>query len=216
MKRAFDLIFSLAALVVLAPLLLVIALLVRLKLGAPVFFCQPRPGRDGRVFTMRKFRTMTGPRDAQGKLRTDEERLTRFGRALRSTSLDELPELWNVLRGDMSLVGPRPLLVEYLPRYSAEQMRRHAVRPGLTGWAQVNGRNATTWEERLRLDVWYVDHGSWGLDLRILLRTVLLVLRREGISAPGAATMREFRPPSQNCNMEYNRHDDGRPDSPSP
>jgi lipopolysaccharide/colanic/teichoic acid biosynthesis glycosyltransferase len=215
MKRGFDFLIALAALLVLAPLLLVLALLVRIKLGAPVLFCQPRPGRHGEVFVLWKFRTMTDARDASGKLRTDEERLTPFGRMLRATSLDELPELWNVLRGEMSLVGPRPLLVEYLPRYSAEQARRHEVRPGLTGWAQVNGRNATTWDERLRLDVWYVDHASFLLDLRILWRTVGLVFRREGVSAPGTATMPEFRPPSHNCNMENNRHADDRTDSPT-
>ena len=196
MKRLFDFIASLLALVLLAPALLLIALLVRFKLGSPVLFCQPRPGRDGRVFTLLKFRTMTAARDGGGNLLSDDERLTGFGRWLRTTSLDELPEFWNILRGEMSLVGPRPLLVAYLSRYSPEEARRHAIRPGLTGWAQVNGRNATTWEERLRLDVWYVDHGNFVLDLRILLRTVALLFHREGISAPGSATMPEFRAPS--------------------
>ena len=195
MKRFFDLVLSSVALLLLSPLLLGLALVVRLKLGTPVFFTQVRPGRQGRRFTLRKFRTMTDAVGADGKLRPDAERLTSFGLMLRGTSLDELPELWNVLCGDMSLVGPRPLLVAYLDRYSAEEARRHEVRPGLTGWAQVNGRNATTWEERLRLDVWYVDHQSFWLDLRILARTVALVFRREGISAPGSATMPEFRPP---------------------
>jgi sugar transferase EpsL len=195
MKRAFDFLVSLLALVGLSPLLAVVAVLVRAKLGAPVLFRQPRPGRDGRIFTLYKFRTMTATRDAGGRLRPDAERLTEFGRWLRATSLDELPELWNVLRGDMSLVGPRPLLVEYLARYSPAEGRRHAVRPGLTGWAQVHGRNAITWEERLRLDVWYVDHAGFWLDLRIIAATVTLLLRRDGIQAPGSATMPEFRPP---------------------
>jgi lipopolysaccharide/colanic/teichoic acid biosynthesis glycosyltransferase len=188
----FDLIASALALALLAPLLVAVALLVRIKLGSPVLFRQPRPGRGGRIFSLWKFRTMVDARDAVGRTLTDEERLTKFGRALRSTSLDELPELWNVLRGDMSLVGPRPLLVEYLPRYSPTEARRHEVRPGLTGWAQVNGRNTTSWAERLRLDVWYVDHRSFWLDLQIIARTVKVVSGREGISAPGAATMPEF------------------------
>jgi lipopolysaccharide/colanic/teichoic acid biosynthesis glycosyltransferase len=195
MKRAFDFLASLAALLLLSPVLLAIAVLVRMGIGSPVLFSQPRPGLRGRIFTMWKFRTMSDTRDADGGLRPDAERMTPLGRALRSTSLDELPELWNVLRGDMSLVGPRPLLVAYLSRYTAEEARRHEVRPGLTGWAQVNGRNATTWEERLQLDVWYVDHRSWRLDMRILLRTVAIVLRRDGVSSPGSATMPEFRPP---------------------
>ena len=192
MKRTFDLVVAASALVVLAPVLLIVALLVRIKLGSPVLFRQPRPGRGGRIFSLWKFRTMGNARAGDGRTLTDEERLTQFGRTLRSTSLDELPELWNVLCGDMSLVGPRPLLVEYLPRYSPVEARRHEVRPGLTGWAQVNGRNTTSWAERLRLDVWYVDHRSFWLDLRILGRTVEVVFWREGISAPGAATMPEF------------------------
>lgn len=195
LKRAFDFLAALFALLLLWPLLLLLALLVRVKLGGPVVFRQSRPGRDGLVFTLVKFRTMTDARDAAGKLRPDSDRLTPFGVWLRATSLDELPELWNVLRGEMSLVGPRPLLVEYLPRYTPAEARRHEVRPGLTGWAQVNGRNATTWEQRLALDVWYVDHRSFWLDLRILARTVGLVFRRHGVSAPGEATMPEFRPP---------------------
>jgi sugar transferase EpsL len=194
MKRLFDLTVALSALVLFAPALLLLALLVRLKLGAPVLFSQQRPGLHGRIFTIWKFRTMTDARGSDGRLKPDAERLTALGRWLRSTSLDELPELWNVVRGDMSLVGPRPLLVSYLERYSQEQARRHEVRPGVTGWAQINGRNATDWAERLRLDVWYVDHCSFWLDLRILMKTVVLVFRREGISAPGEATMSEFRP----------------------
>jgi lipopolysaccharide/colanic/teichoic acid biosynthesis glycosyltransferase len=196
MKRAFDVIASAAAMAVLSPLIVAIALMVRLKLGSPVLFSQQRPGLRGRLFTMRKFRTMTDARDARGEPLSDGERLTRFGRWLRSTSLDELPELWNVLAGDMSLVGPRPLLVRYLERYTPEEARRHEVRPGLTGWAQVNGRNASTWEERLRLDVWYVDNRTFMLDLRIIMRTVTVVLRKDGINSSDAATMREFRPPS--------------------
>ncbi|RFC50368.1 MAG: sugar transferase EpsL [Verrucomicrobia bacterium] len=195
MKRFGDFLGALLGLILLSPVLLVVALLIRIKLGAPVLFPQPRPGKNGRGFTLWKFRTMTSARDAAGRLRPDGERLNELGRFLRATSLDELPELWNVLKGDMSLVGPRPLLVEYLGRYTPEEARRHEVRPGLTGWAQINGRNAITWEDRLRLDVWYVDHRSLTLDLRIIFRTVAIVLRREGVSAPGAATMPEFRPP---------------------
>ena len=196
LKRTFDLAASGAAFLALSPVLLFIAILVRLKLGSPVFFRQERPGLKGRIFRMWKFRTMTDRRDDAGQLLPDSERLTNFGRWLRATSLDELPELINVLRGDMSLVGPRPLLVQYLDRYTAEERRRHDVRPGLTGWAQVNGRNATTWEDRLRLDVWYVDHRSFLLDLKIIIRTVTIVLRKEGINSTETATMPEFRPPS--------------------
>lgn len=191
-KRAFDITASLIALVLLWPLLLALALLVRVKLGAPVLFRQQRPGLHGQPFMLLKFRTMTGARDPLGELLPDADRLTPFGRFLRSSSLDELPELLNVLRGDMSLVGPRPLLMRYLARYTPEQMRRHDVRPGITGWAQVNGRNALTWEQKFALDVWYVDHRSFWLDLRILAMTVGNVLRREGISQPGQATMEEF------------------------
>jgi lipopolysaccharide/colanic/teichoic acid biosynthesis glycosyltransferase len=196
MKRAFDLLAAGLALLFLSPLCLVLAVLVRRRLGSPIFFVQERPGRHGRPFRMWKFRTMTHERGADGRLLSDAERLPPFGRWLRSTSLDELPELWNVLTGDMSLVGPRPLLMRYLDRYTAEEARRHQVRPGLTGWAQVNGRNAASWEDRLRMDVWYVDHHSLVLDLRIIARTVKIVLRREGISSAGEATMPEFRPPS--------------------
>jgi lipopolysaccharide/colanic/teichoic acid biosynthesis glycosyltransferase len=191
-KRLFDLVIAVPALVVLSPVLLVLALLVRRYLGAPVLFRQQRPGLHGRPFTLYKFRTMTEARDAEGRLLPDAQRLTPFGRFLRSTSLDELPELFNVVRGDMSLVGPRPLLMRYLERYTPTQRRRHEVRPGITGWAQVNGRNALDWPQRLALDVWYVDHLSFALDLRILLITVVKILRREGIAEPGQATMREF------------------------
>jgi lipopolysaccharide/colanic/teichoic acid biosynthesis glycosyltransferase len=192
-KRLFDLALTVPALLVLSPLLGVLALLVRWQLGAPVLFRQLRPGLHGRPFILYKFRTMTGARDAEGRLLPDEQRLTAFGRFLRSTSLDELPELFNVLRGEMSLVGPRPLLMAYLERYTPTQRRRHEVRPGLTGWAQIHGRNALDWPQRLALDVWYVDHLSFALDLRIMLVTVVKIWRREGISEPGQATMREFQ-----------------------
>lgn len=180
------------ALLLLSPVLFMVMLLVRTKLGSPVLFAQQRPGLGGRVFRIYKFRTMTDARGADGELLSDSERLTRFGALLRSTSLDELPELWNVLKGDMSLVGPRPLLVEYLDRYTPEQARRHEVRPGITGWAQVNGRNALSWEDRFELDVWYVENRSLLLDVKILAMTVWTVLRREGISSAGEATMSEF------------------------
>ena len=191
-KRILDLALTLPALLFLAPAMGLIALAVRLRLGAPVLFRQRRPGLHGEPFTLLKFRTMTGARDAAGNLLPDAERLTSLGRFLRATSLDELPELLNVLRGEMSLVGPRPLLMEYLPRYTPEQARRHDVRPGITGWAQVNGRNALSWEQKFALDVWYVDHVSLGLDLKILVLTPLRVLARQGISQPGHATMEEF------------------------
>ena len=191
-KRAFDIVASALGLLVLSPLLLVLAISVRLFLGKPVFFTQLRPGLGGKPFRLIKFRTMTDRRNENGELLPDAERLTRFGKFLRSTSLDELPELWNVLRGDMSLVGPRPLLMSYLDRYTPEQARRHEVRPGITGWAQVNGRNALSWNDRFKLDVWYVDNRSLLLDIKILLLTTVGVLRREGISAPGEATMAEF------------------------
>jgi len=179
-------------LLLLAPLLLGLALLVRLAMGSPVLFCQKRPGLHGKPFVMYKFRTMRDMCDAQGNLLPDSQRLTRLGRFLRSTSLDELPELWNVLKGEMSLVGPRPLLMEYLDRYTPEQMRRHEVLPGITGWAQVNGRNAISWNERFRLDVWYVDHWSLWLDLKIIALTIWKIIRKEGISQPGQATMDKF------------------------
>ena len=192
-KRLLDLGLTIPALVVLSPILGVIAALVRVRLGSPVFFRQQRPGLRGQPFTLQKFRTMADARDADGKLLSDAQRLTRFGRLLRSTSLDELPELWNVLRGEMSLVGPRPLLMEYLDRYTPEQARRHEVKPGITGWAQVNGRNAITWEQRFALDVWYVDRLSLWLDLWVLLLTIWKTVKREGISQAGRATMEEFR-----------------------
>jgi sugar transferase EpsL len=192
LKRAFDLVVSACALVILSPLLAAIALLTGWLTGLPVIFAQDRSGRDGKPFRILKFRTMKDARDAGGRLLPDAERLTPFGRFLRSTSLDELPELINVLKGDMGLVGPRPLLMEYLPLYSPEQARRHEVRPGITGWAQVNGRNALTWEEKFRLDVWYVDNRSFWLDLKILWMTLVAVLARKGISQEGHATMERF------------------------
>jgi lipopolysaccharide/colanic/teichoic acid biosynthesis glycosyltransferase len=192
-KRCFDLLLTVPALILLAPLLGLITILVRFKLGSPVFFRQPRPGLHDRPFTMLKFRTMTDARDAQGNLLPDAERLPPFGKFLRVTSLDELPELWNVVKGEMSLVGPRPLLMRYLERYSPQQRRRHEVKPGITGWAQVNGRNAITWEEKFALDVWYVDHQSFALDLKILWLTLWKVFRRADINQPGQATMEEFR-----------------------
>lgn len=191
-KRLVDVLLVLLAAPIWVPLLAVVALIVRLKLGSPVFFLQERPGRNEQPFVLVKFRTMTDARDSSGSLRPDAERLTSFGHALRATSLDELPELWSVLRGDMSLVGPRPLLTRYLPLYTQRHRRRHEVRPGITGLAQVSGRNAITWRQKLDLDVEYVDRSSLGLDLRILWRTLRSVLRREGISAEGEATMPEF------------------------
>jgi len=191
-KRLFDTTLAAVALMLLAVPLCVLAMVVRQKLGAPVLFRQVRPGLHGRPFEMLKFRTMTDARDERGVPLPDAMRLTPLGRWLRATSLDELPELWNVLKGDMSLVGPRPLLMEYLPLYSAEQARRHEVRPGITGWAQVNGRNAVSWEDKFRMDVWYVDHRSIWLDIKILWLTVRKVLAREGISAANEATMRKF------------------------
>jgi lipopolysaccharide/colanic/teichoic acid biosynthesis glycosyltransferase len=191
-KRLLDLCLTLAAFLLLSPVMVLIVIIVRLKLGAPVLFRQQRPGLHGKPFTLYKFRTMTDERDAQGNLLPDAERLTPFGRFLRSSSLDELPELFNVLRGEMSLVGPRPLLMRYLDRYTPEQMRRHEVKPGITGWAQVNGRNAITWEQKFALDVWYVDNQSLWLDLKIIALTVWKILKREGINQPGCATEREF------------------------
>lgn len=192
-KRLMDLMVSASLLVLLSPLILITALLIRWKLGAPVLFRQSRPGLHGRAFTMVKFRTMRNATDRHGQLLPSEQRMTRLGSVLRATSLDELPELWNVLKGDMSLVGPRPLLMEYLPLYSAEQARRHDMRPGITGWAQVNGRNALSWEDKFRHDVWYVDHASLWLDLKILLLTVKKVVAREGIAAKDHVSMPPFR-----------------------
>lgn len=192
LKRAVDGCTATGGLVVLAPLIGVTAAAIRISLGPPIFFVQQRPGKAARPFRLVKFRTMTDERDARGDLLPDDHRLTQVGRVVRSLSLDELPQLWNVLRGDMSLVGPRPLLMQYLPRYSALQARRHDVLPGITGWAQVNGRNALSWEEKFDLDVWYADHWSPWLDAKILAATVLKVLCREGISGDGQATMSEF------------------------
>jgi lipopolysaccharide/colanic/teichoic acid biosynthesis glycosyltransferase len=196
-KRWLDLALALPLLLLLAPLMAVVALMVRWRLGKPVFFRQTRPGWHAAPFTLIKFRTMRETHDVQGRATSgavpDTERLTSFGRRLRATSLDELPELFNIVRGEMSLVGPRPLLMHYLNRYSPEQQRRHEVRPGLTGWAQVHGRNVLSWEEKFRLDVWYVDHLSLRLDLLILWRTVAAVLRREGVQQPGSATSEEFK-----------------------
>ena len=195
-KRLLDLLLAGVGMLLFAPLFLIVALLVAARLGRPVIFRQLRPGYRGEPFEIFKFRTMSEARDRQGNLLPDEKRLTRLGRFLRSTSLDELPELLNVLRGEMSLVGPRPLLMQYLERYTPEQARRHAALPGITGWAQINGRNALTWEDKFRLDVWYVDHQSLALDLKILLLTVWKVISREGISPPGRATTEEFMGPS--------------------
>lgn len=192
MKRFFDFTLSLLGILSLGLPLLILTCLILNKLGSPVFFRQRRPGMNGKPFEMIKFRTMTDERGPDGELLPDAMRLTPFGRFLRASSLDELPELWNVLKGDMSLVGPRPLLMEYLPLYSPEQMRRHEVRPGVTGWAQVNGRNALSWDDKFRLDLWYVDNQSMSLDIRILCLTVKKVLVREGISATGEATMNKF------------------------
>jgi len=193
MKRAMDLVGALAALVLLSPIVVVLCFLVRSKLGSPVFFCQVRPGIEGRPFKMVKFRTMTDERGPDGALLPDDQRLTALGAWLRSTSLDELPELFNVLKGDMSLVGPRPLLMDYLSLYNDRQARRHEVRPGITGWAQINGRNALSWEEKFELDVWYVDNRSLWLDIKILFKTVMQVLKRDGISHGEEATMPRFK-----------------------
>jgi lipopolysaccharide/colanic/teichoic acid biosynthesis glycosyltransferase len=192
-KRAFDFVVASVGLIVLAPLLGVIALAIRLALGRPVIFAQRRPGRHARPFILYKFRTMSAARAADGRLRPDRERLTRLGRLLRGTSVDELPGLINVVKGDMSLVGPRPLLMEYLPLYTREQARRHEVRPGITGWAQLNGRNTLPWEHRFALDVWYVEHQSCRLDARILLLTVWKALAQAGVSQPGEGTEEDFR-----------------------
>lgn len=191
-KSVLDFLLGLLASVLFSPVLLLIGILVRVKLGSPVFFSQDRPGLGGRVFEMYKFRTMTTGCTADGRLLPDEQRMTPFGRFLRRTSLDELPGIINVLKGDMSLVGPRPLLVAYLGRYSTRQARRHEVKPGITGWAQVNGRNAVTWEEKFEMDVWYVDNRSLALDFQILFMTVMKVLKKDGVSAAGHETMPEF------------------------
>ena len=192
-KRIFDIFISTLLILIASPLMLVIAILVRIFHGSPVIFGQDRPGHKGRIFKIFKFRTMTNQRQAGGSLLPDEQRITRLGKLLRASSLDELPELLNILRGEMSLVGPRPLLIQYLERYSPEQARRHDVLPGMTGWAQVNGRNAIDWEDKFRLDVWYVDHWSFWLDLKIIFMTFWKVVKREGISQPGHATAEEFK-----------------------
>lgn len=191
-KRLIDIICSLIGLILFSPILLVVALLVRINLGSPVFFTQTRLGKDGKEFKMIKFRTMKDSLDKFGQLLPDEQRLTKFGKILRSTSLDELPELINVLKGDMTLVGPRPLLVEYKELYSERQFRRHEVYPGITGWAQINGRNAISWNERFELDVWYVDNISFLLDMKILVMTILKVIKRDGINEQGQASMSKF------------------------
>ncbi len=192
MKRLFDILLTIIALLLLSPLLLLIAVLVRMKLGPPILFRQKRPGLHGKIFPMYKFRSMTDARDSSGQLLPETDRLTSFGHFLRSTSLDELPELFNVLKGDMSLIGPRPLRVDYLELYSKEQARRHELRPGITGWAQVNGRNTISWNEKFKLDVWYVDNWSLRLDIKILWLTAKKVLKREGISAKNHITMPRF------------------------
>lgn len=191
-KRLLDIVLSGAALVILSPMLLITAVLVRIKLGSPVIFTQERPGKDEKVFKLHKFRSMTDARDENGNLLPDKDRLTGFGKKLRSLSIDELPELWDIFRGKMSFVGPRPLLVKYLPLYNAEQRHRHDVRPGLTGWAQVHGRNLTSWEERFEYDVEYVNNISFALDVKIIIMTIRCVLGREGINADGSATMEAF------------------------
>ena len=193
MKRLFDFLVALCAILTLLPVIVIVAVLIRFKLGSPILFTQDRPGLNGQIFKMMKFRTMLDGKDKHGNLLPDDERMTPFGAFLRSTSLDELPGLFNVLKGDMSLVGPRPLLVQYLPLYSNEQARRHNVRPGITGWAQVNGRNTISWDEKFKLDVWYVDNQSFWLDIKILLLTVKKVFVREGISADGHVTIEPFK-----------------------
>jgi len=192
LKRGFDFLLALVVLIVFGWLLLILCLVVAIKLGRPVIFKQQRPGKNEKIFTLYKFRTMTDAKDKEGNLLPDEDRPTSFGKKLRSSSLDELPELINILKGNMSLIGPRPLLVQYLPRYNKEQARRHEVRPGLSGWAQINGRNAISWEEKFACDIWYVDNLSVILDTKIIFKTIAIVLRRDGISADGEATMGEF------------------------
>ncbi len=192
-KRGIDIILAVMALIVLSPVLIVVSILVKKKLGSPVIFRQERPGKEGKIFSMYKFRSMTNECDENGQLLSDEIRLTEFGKKLRSTSLDELPELFNILKGDMSFIGPRPLLVRYLPLYNERQKHRHDVRPGITGYAQVNGRNAIRWEEKFEKDVWYVEHISFWTDIKILFKTVAVVLAREGISSETAVTMEEFK-----------------------
>ncbi|RYV02588.1 sugar transferase [Shewanella sp. OPT22] len=205
MKRLFDFTAALCALVILSPVMLLTALLIRNKLGSPILFTQSRPGLNGNIFNMLKFRSMRDAADSNGNLLPDSERLTPFGLKLRATSLDELPGLINVLKGDMSLVGPRPLLVEYLPLYSAEQSKRHNVRPGITGWAQVNGRNAISWEQKFDYDVWYVENQSFWLDIKILLLTVKKVFVKDGISADGEVTMSKFSGSPSNAKLSQKK-----------
>ena len=193
-KRFFDLVAAGFLMVSLLPFLIMIAVFVRLKIGSPFLFKQVRPGKNGKPFTIYKFRTMTDERDKDGILLPDRERMTFLGRFLRKTSIDELPELFNVIKGDMSIVGPRPLLMQYLDRYTPEQARRHEVKPGITGWAQINGRNAISWENEFKLDIWYVDNLSFWLDSKIIFMTIVKILKREGISQPGQVTMKEFNP----------------------
>lgn len=192
-KRFFDFVFSIVLITLFSPIYLVLIFMIKMLLGSPVIFKQERPGYHGKVFTMYKFRTMTNEKDQYGNLLPDNKRLTKLGVFLRKTSLDELPELFNILKGDMSFVGPRPLLVKYLKRYNSEQMRRHEVKPGLTGWAQVNGRNTIAWEEKFKLDIWYIDNWSFCLDIKIIILTFIKVIKREGISQEGQATMEEFK-----------------------
>jgi len=196
-KRLFDLVAAISLLIILSPLLILIGIMVRMRIGSPALFRQTRPGLRGSPFTIYKFRTMTDERDDEGNLLPDGKRLTLLGRFLRKTSLDELPELFNVMKGDMSVVGPRPLLMQYLDRYTSEQARRHEVRPGITGWAQVNGRNAISWDEKFKLDVWYVDNMSLGLDMKIIAITIWKILKREGINQPGQTTAEEFKGATQ-------------------
>jgi len=192
LKRVFDIMFSLAWLIGFSPLLLIVAILVRIKLGSPIFFIQERPGKNAIPFRMVKFRTMTDEKDSSGNLLSDEIRLTPFGKFLRSTTLDEFPEMWNVLMGDMSVVGPRPLMMRYLPRYNKFQARRMEMKPGVTGWAQINGRNAISWDQKFALDVWYIDNSSFWLDLKIVVKTFFVVINRRNINSNTAATMDEF------------------------
>ena len=198
-KRFLDFILSLIALIILSPILLIIYILVRIKLGKPAIFKQQRPGKNEKIFTLYKFRTMTDDKDEEGNLLPDEQRLTKFGKILRSTSLDELPELFNILKGDMSIVGPRPLLVEYLPLYNEEQKRRHEVRPGLTGLAQVSGRNNLDWDERFKEDIYYIKHISFMKDIKIIFKTMVKVIKREDISANGSATVQKFKGSGKNA-----------------
>lgn len=204
MKRAFDFLIALLGLIILALPLAILMLIIRIKLASPIFFKQTRPGINSRPFVLIKFRTMTEQRGSDGELLSDAIRLTQFGRFLRATSLDELPELWNVLKGDMSLVGPRPLLMEYLPLYTPEQGRRHEVLPGVTGWAQINGRNAISWNEKFELDLWYVDNHNFWIDIKILMKTIVIIFQRKQVNAEGHATMPPFSGSSNISNKKFN------------